>query len=128
MRSNSIVIQAPGFDLGLRILEIDKPVLVETFISELAVEAFDVGILYGPSRPDEVQLNAVLVSPDVKSSAGELGSVIHDDEFWQTVGRHQTIEDSGDALSWKRGVHFDGRALAPEVIDDVERAESPARG
>jgi hypothetical protein len=42
VRPDGVVVDAPGLDGRLRIGEIHKPVLVQTLVAKLAVEALDV--------------------------------------------------------------------------------------
>jgi hypothetical protein len=48
-----------------------KPVLVQVFVAEPSVEAFDVRILYGLAGADERQRDAGLVSPCIQHLARE---------------------------------------------------------
>jgi hypothetical protein len=54
VRSDFVVVLPPGFDLPPRVLQADEPVLVQTLVPKLAVEALDEGVLHGFSRLDEV--------------------------------------------------------------------------
>jgi hypothetical protein len=45
VRPDRVAVDAPGFDLDLRIDHVEKPVFVQAFIAKLAVEAFDVRVL-----------------------------------------------------------------------------------
>ncbi len=56
-----VVIHSPVFDGFPRIVQGEKPVLVQALLAELAVKAFDVTVLHWPSRGDEVQYDLVLV-------------------------------------------------------------------
>src|ERR1035437_6656758 len=78
MRPDMIVVPLPVADLAPRVSQIQEPVLVQTLIPELAVEAFDVAILHRPARRDEVQLYSVLIRPPVQHLAGELRTVVDD--------------------------------------------------
>ena len=49
-----VVIDPPGFDGFPGILQVQKPVFVEAFVPELAVEGFDEGILNRLAGVDEV--------------------------------------------------------------------------
>ena len=44
MRTIRIVVPSPGFDLLLSIMQDVELMFIETFVPELAVEAFDVGV------------------------------------------------------------------------------------
>jgi hypothetical protein len=53
-----VVIPPPVFDDVPGMLQVHKPVLVQTLVPELPDEALGIGILNWLSRPDEVQLLA----------------------------------------------------------------------
>ena len=57
MRPAGVVIDPPGLDDLAGIVEIEEPVLVEAFIPEPPVEAFDEGVLCWLARLDEVEPN-----------------------------------------------------------------------
>jgi hypothetical protein len=50
--------------------------LIQAFIAELPIEAFDEGILNGFTRLDEAQLHLSQVSPRIQGLAGELRPVV----------------------------------------------------
>jgi hypothetical protein len=50
----------------------DEPVLVQTLVAELAVEALDAGVLVRLAWPDERQLHGPLVRPRIEYLAFEL--------------------------------------------------------
>jgi hypothetical protein len=45
------------------ISEREEQVGIETFVTQLAVEAFDVGILHGLPGPDKIELDLTQVGP-----------------------------------------------------------------
>lgn len=63
MRPNLVVIVSPGRDLASSILQRFKPMLIQAAVAELAVEAFDEGILCRLAGLDKVQLRAGLLRP-----------------------------------------------------------------
>ena len=54
MRTNGVVVNAPGFDVASGVGDRDEPVLVQTRISKLAVIAFDKSVLGRLARLNEV--------------------------------------------------------------------------
>jgi len=52
---------------------------VQTLVAQLAVEAFDITVLQWLTWPDEIQMHAVLVGPQVHRLARELGPVVDGD-------------------------------------------------
>ena len=77
MRAHGVVIYPPGFDHLACMSEIHEPVLVQTFIAELPVEAVDERILCGLAALDEVQRHLVLIRPLIHDAAGKLRSVVY---------------------------------------------------
>ena len=66
-----VVVDAPGFDLLPRVLERDELMHVQALVTKAPVEGFDVGILHGFARVDEVERDAAAVRP-VFERAGRL--------------------------------------------------------
>src|SRR5206468_5512697 len=50
VRPHLVVVAPPGLDLLPRVGQIEEPVLVQTLVAELAVEALDEAVLHGPTR------------------------------------------------------------------------------
>jgi hypothetical protein len=51
------------------IVEIEKPVLVETFIPEPPVEGFDKGVLGWLAGLDEIEPNAIAIGPNPRAGS-----------------------------------------------------------
>ena len=71
-----VVFSPPRFNDQLRFLQRHKPVFVETFIPEFAVEALDKCVLNRFPRLDEVQMHAVLRRPGIQRDPCEFGAVV----------------------------------------------------
>jgi hypothetical protein len=78
-----IVLSSPGFNHELRFLQRQKPVLVETFIPKLAVEALDKRILHRLPRLNEVQVHPMLGGPGIQGRPGEFRPVVQDQRLRQ---------------------------------------------
>ena len=63
VRTQLVVMLAPGPDLATRVKQIAKPTHVQALLAQPSVEAFDIGVLDGLARPDVQQLDATLQSP-----------------------------------------------------------------
>ncbi len=72
------VVDPPLVDFMSGIGQAQKPVLIETSIAELAVEALDEGILCRLARLDEGQRDFALTRPKEHRLAGQLWIVIAD--------------------------------------------------
>src|SRR5262249_36783776 len=62
-RATGIEIDAPGFNLRLRVREADKPVLVQALIAKLAIEALHVRVLDRLAGSDEAERHLRGVGP-----------------------------------------------------------------
>ena len=69
MRPDGVVVDPPGFDRRLRVGQADKPVLVQTFVAKLPVEAFDVRVLDRLAGSNEAQRHAARVRPGIEGRA-----------------------------------------------------------
>ena len=81
VRSNFVVVSTPSLAFSLRLVEAQEPVGVQTFNPELAVEAFDVGIIGRLARPTEVESDVVHEGPEIEFLADELWSVVETDRL-----------------------------------------------
>jgi hypothetical protein len=87
----SVLLLADSDELpGLR--HADKPVLVEAFVAECAVEALQEAVLHGLARRAEVQADAVLVGPGIAHLAGAFGSSVPGDALGGTVPLDELVE------------------------------------
>ena len=79
MRSNLIVVNSPSFGCDARLLDGEEEALVQAFITALAVETFDEGVLDRLSWPDELQLDAHTPMRPFHQRRGssELRAVVH---------------------------------------------------
>lgn len=59
VRPDLVVVASPLSDHGAGLRQRREPVLVEAFVAELAVEAFDVTVLHGSARFDQQVLDAM---------------------------------------------------------------------
>ena len=73
MRSGSVVIMPPGFNLLLGIREIFKPVFIQAFISELAIEGLYKSVLSRLPWCNKMQPYIILFRPAQQSPAGKSG-------------------------------------------------------
>ena len=77
--------------------------LVQAFVSELAVEAFDEGVLRWFAGLDEAKLYLPLLCPEEHRLAGELRAVITDDHRRQAAAVAKLIKEASRLLSRDRG-------------------------
>src|SRR6056297_1412283 len=102
-----------------------EPVQIQAVVPELAVEAFDEGILGRFARLDQVQLDATVSRPEELRLAGELRTVVADEHRRQRTPVGQLVELAGQALAGDREVDDVQHAQAPPVsqliADEVHR-------
>ena len=94
VRPHRVVVHSPGLDHLARISQIHEPVLVQAFVPELPVEAFDEHVLRRFASLDEVQRHLMLMGPLIHHAAGELRPVVHLDRGrrpsrYRTMGKHE---------------------------------------
>jgi hypothetical protein len=80
--------------------KIHEPVLVQAFIPELPVEAFDECVLRGLATLDKVQRYLVLIGPLIHDAAGELGSIIYLDRSRCSTSLPQRLQYPHHAQTW----------------------------
>ena len=129
MRSLGVVILLPGVDDHSGMGETAKPVQIQAFITKLAVEALDVGVLGGLAWLDEVQGDAAYamrVRPCIQHLPGKLRAIVDRDLFRHAMRGDELVEDARDALARQRGIDLNGQALSSDQIKDVERTKPAA--
>lgn len=99
MRSESVIVLTPSFNLLLGVGQVEEQTRIQALVAEPAVEALDEAVLDRPPRANEVQLHAVLVSPDIHSAAAKLRTVIDRDRVRQAAAL-------GEALQAQHGLQF----------------------
>lgn len=125
MWSSVIVVHAPRSHDRTSLREGSKPVLVQTLVPKLPVEAFHVSVLRRLAGLDEPQFDAVLVSPLIECFAGELRSLISPDRSGPPPESNRAIEyprdvDAGDAV-----IDDDVDRLLAEIIDNRQALQPP---
>ncbi len=76
-----IVVAPPEMQLPASVGQGEEHFHVQTFVSQLAVEAFDIAVLNRLARPDEVQMHTVSVRPEIQRLRGELRAIVHRDRL-----------------------------------------------
>jgi hypothetical protein len=80
VRPDRIVVVAPEGQLTPSVIQAVEDLLVQKFVPEATVEAFDEGILLGLARVDVVPRHAILVGPFQDGPTGELVSIARREE------------------------------------------------
>lgn len=100
--------------------------LVQQIVAQAAVEALDKGVLLRLAGSDVVPIDPAFLRPAQDRHAGQPGAVIGDAGERFAARGNDGIELSPDTQARRRGVGDQCQALAGEVIDNGEDAESPA--
>ena len=76
-----IIVCPPALDDIPRVFQADEPVFVQTLIPQSADEALSIGIFSRLSRPDEIQLHTIAISPLIQDFTGKLRSIVYRDDL-----------------------------------------------
>lgn len=124
MRPRRVVVQPPGFDEGAGFGKRCEVILVEAFVTKLAVETLDEGILRGFAGSDVVQPNAAIDGPAQHGQACEFGAVVQNDRFGIAADRGDGVEHTDDAFAAERGIDLDCQGLMGEIVDDRQSSNA----
>ena len=123
-----IVVPPKRIDLVLRVLQRRKPVHVQAFVSEPAIERFDCGVVRGFTPTAEVQDDAVGIGSQVHRRTDELRPVIAIDPLRQAALEPQALERGRHIVAAQASTDVDRQAFAREEIDDRQRTKAPTIG
>lgn len=90
MRAFPVVAPLPMGEPDLRVGQGKKPVLIQAFVPQLAVEAFDMTVLNGFARLDERERDASVGRPRVKGPRAELAAIVEEETY-----RSAPLDDDG---------------------------------
>ena len=125
MRSDLVAVQPPSGDSLTGLLQRLKPVLIETFIPERAVETLDIRVLGRAARLDQDMLDAVLLRPCHKCPACELWPVVSPDRLGVTPKCGCSVPQAGDVVTTNAKVSCDVHTFAREVVCHRQALDSP---
>ena len=126
MRSECVVVDPPFFDDPSGLWQADEEMLVETLVTQSAIEALDEAILHWLARGNIVPFNLGLVRPAEDGVGRELGPVIADNHLRLATGGDELIQLTSHANPAQRGVRHERQAFARAVINDGQNAEAAA--
>src|SRR5690606_39946469 len=72
VRALGVVLEAPTLDNRTGVGHVHKPMLVQAFVAQPAVEALDVGVLHRLARADERQAHPLRIGPCIEHLAFKL--------------------------------------------------------
>jgi hypothetical protein len=128
VRPHLVLVAAPARDLLPGLVQRLEPLLVQALVSELAVEALDVGVLRGLAGVVDQVLDAAAVGPGHEGAAGELRPLVGTDGPWVASELSHRVEHPCHVLAAHAVVDGDVHALAAEVIDHRQALDAPAAG
>ena len=102
MRPTLIILPPPVLDHLLRFTPVCEGLPVQAFVSELAVEAFDVRILPRASRLDEDRPAARLLKPLAYGLGNEFRPIVASDVPWHAFEQKQPVERVYDLRTYPR--------------------------
>ena len=117
---------APGFNLGSGIGQAHEPMFVQTLLTQTPVKALNHGVVCGPSRPAEIERNAVLVGPLVHRLADKFTAVIRLDDLWPAPLGSDAVEYLHHIFAFEALANVDGQTLAGVAIDYRQHAQLAA--
>src|SRR5207302_140935 len=128
VRSFMVVFGPPGGNTAPCLPEIFEPAGVQTFIAELAVEAFDKGVLNRLPRLDVMEFNSPIDSPGKEVPAGQFGPVVQADALRSSPIRDHCVERSCYPAARQTSIHIERETFACEGVNDGQDTQgSPVR-
>ena len=103
-----------------------SPVGVQTFGSELAVEAFDEGVVGRFAGPGEVEHDVLLVGPQIEITADELAALIDPDRLRVAHLSTNPFEGLDHVFATIIEARINRRRKAREGVDDGQDTDLPA--
>ena len=108
----------------LCIVKVGEPVGVEAFVAQRSIEALDEGVLHGPLRVDEIELDLSLEGPLVEVMRPELRAVVQAQRSWLCA---RSIDELVQCVSDSCPLHVEGdldpHTLSAEDFDSCERTK-----
>ena len=107
----------------LRFEQACEPARVQTLGPEGSVERFHESVVRRLAGTREVDLDPVLISPEIHSLAGELAAIVTEQKPRYSAFLLQPVQGSYHIFSLQALPRFDGYALSSTHIDDGQRTE-----
>ena len=123
-----VVVLAPIGNALPGLGQAQEPLLVQAFISKLAVETLDVAVLHRPARLGQDVPHAMCCGPSHKGPACELWTVVRSHGQWVASEGGRLVEQACHVLPRDPVVHGNVHALVAEVIGHSQALDAPAIG
>jgi hypothetical protein len=124
--ADSIVFDAPRFDLAPRVVEAQEPKCVQALLPDTAVEALGKGIVSRLARPRVVEHDAMLSGPEVQITRDELRAIIDPDTLWSAMLAGCSFQSSDDIMTVVGVPDADRGTQLGADIDDRQDAQLAA--
>ena len=111
-----VVVSTPSLAFCAGFVEAQKPIRIQAFRSELAVERFDEGIVGRLAWSAEVQRHAFHVRPEIELLADELRTVVDTDRLRVAKLDGAPFERLDDIAAAIGVTNIDGRKVLPSAL------------
>ena len=111
MRSVGVVVDPPFLDDLASLVEIGEQVLVQAFVTQAAVKAFDKTVLHRLAGRDVVPLDPAFLLPGQNGIRGELGAVVAHDHAWATPAFDDVAKFAHHTQGGERGIDDQAQAF-----------------
>jgi len=125
VRPNLVVVLPPGGDGRSCLVQRLEPVVVQAFVAELAIEAFDVAVLHWPARLNQNVPDSMALCPCHEGPTGELRAVVRSYRLRVAPKNCRTVQQPGHVLSRDAVVGRDVHAFMAEVIGYRQAFDAP---
>ena len=105
-----------------------KPMLVQAFVPELAVEALDVAVLHRPARLYQDVANPMGLCPCHEGTAGEFRPIVSTHRIRIAAKQGRPIQQPGHILAANAVVGNDVHTLVAEIVRHGQALDAPAVG
>ena len=122
-----IVLLAPEADDLSGMSDVFEPVLVQAFVTQLTIEAFNVAVLHGLAGVYEYVIDLLGIRPLIHRVAGELRTVVTEDFLRHPVKQDSFVQKASDLLAADRSVYFQSQTFPCNLIDQGEYPEALSR-
>ena len=120
-----VVIKLPGGQDGPGVRQGGEQRLVQAFVTQPPVEAFDEAVLLRLARRDVMPVDPAILRPLEDRHAGQLGAVVADHGQRRAASADDGVQLPRHAGAGQRRIGDQTEAFPREVVDDAENAEAP---
>jgi len=123
-----VIVSTPILHLNADVVKAHEPMGVQALGSELAIEAFDEGVLDWFARHYIVLFHFGPIRPMQDCFIGELPAVVTDDHLRLATSFDDPVQLTGKPQAGKGRVGDEGQAFSCAIIDDRKLPEPAAIG